>query len=266
VRTETSRVRGRASGFGTIFGDLDRPSSLAGLDARGTVVLYTVPPPGEGTTDPRIRAFLAALGPRLPNRLVYIGTTGVYGDCAGAWVTEERPVQPQTGRARRRWDAESALGVWSTLSGVPVTVLRVAGIYGPGRLPVDRLRKGLPVLTEAESPFSNRIHVDDLARACVAAARRSGPSEVFNVSDGRPGTMTGYFRAVADRLGLPRPPEVSKAEAPLALAPSLLSFLEESRRIDAGKMRRDLLPDLLYPDLDAGLASCLSEEKGGGNG
>jgi len=261
VRSASALVRASRAGAEVVAGDLDQPSSLTGLDGRGTVVLYTVPPPKQGTDDPRIRAFLAALETRFPSRLVYLSTTGVYGDCSGDWVTEMRPARPRTERARRRWSAEQALRSWSEFSGVPVTVLRVAGIYGPGRLPLERIRRGLPVLREAESPFSNRIHVDDLARACLAAASGDGPGGVYNASDGRPGTLTGFLRAVADRYGLPPPPEVSRKDAGAALTPELLSFLEESRRIDASKLRRDLLPDLLYPDLEAGLAACLAEER-----
>lgn len=263
ARSDMAGGRARRAGSEVVLGDLDQPLSLTGLDARGTVVLYTVPPPRPGTEDPRIRAFLSVLGDRVPSRLVYISTTGVYGDCAGEWVSEARPPRPRTERALRRWSAESTLRSWSAISGVPVAVLRVAGIYGPGRLPAERIRRGLPVLRESESPFTNRIHVDDLARACRAAAMEEGPGGIYNASDGRPGTLTGYLRAVADLYGLPPPPEVSREEAGAALTPELLSFLVESRRIDASKLRRDLLPDLLYPDLEAGLAACLAEEREG---
>jgi nucleoside-diphosphate-sugar epimerase len=199
--------------------------------------------------------FLAGIAAdRLPQRLVYISTTGVYGDCGGAWITEAQPVNPRTPRGKRRLAAENALRAWSVQTSVPVVILRVPGIYGPSRLPADRIRKGLPVLREEDAPYSNRIHADDLARVCVAAMQRGTPGAVYNVADNQPTTMSHYFNRIADTLGLPRPPAVSMSEAREQLTAAMLSFMEESRRIDNRKMREDLGVELLYPDLESGLA------------
>ena len=130
------------------------------------------------------------------------------------------------------------------------------GIYGPGKLPLERLRKGLPVLREAEAPYTNRIHADDLATICVAALDSDHHNTVYNVSDGHPSTMTDYFFRVADAAGLPRPPVVSREEAQQVLSAGMLSFLQDSRRMSNQKLLRDLRVTLRYPDLDTGLQSC----------
>lgn len=249
-------------GIRAVRGDLDRPESLAGLPAAPEVLHYFAPPPAAGTGDPRLAALLAALDPTaLPRRLVYIGTSGVYGDCRGAWVDEDSPLNPRTDRARRRLDAERQLREFGERFGVPCAILRVPGIYGPGRLPVERIRRGLPVLDERESPYSNRIHADDLAAACRAAARLGRAGRAYNISDGHPTTMTDYFNRVADLYGLPRPPAVSLDEARRALSSELLSFLEESRRLDNRRMREELGVEPRYPDLARGLPACLEAER-----
>ena len=257
ARSGDSARRLRAAGIAPIMGDLDVPSSLAGLPLKDTVVYYFAPPPGKGVTDPRMEAFVSVLvPPELPARVVLISTTGVYGDCRGEWVTEERLPNPQADRAKRRLAAETVLRSWSKTSGVSIVILRVPGIYGSGRLPEERLRAGEPVLREEESPFSNRIHADDLARVCVAAARCRRPSAVYNVSDGHPTTMTDFFWRVADRLGIPRPPALTQEEARRRLGEGMLSYLAESKRIDNRRMLEELGVELKYPDLAAGLSSC----------
>jgi nucleoside-diphosphate-sugar epimerase len=250
-------------GIATTAGDLDRPETLAGLPTRGTTVCYLAPPPGGGFTDPRVRAFCAAAGAGLePTKVVYVSTSGVYGDCGDLPVTEETPVNPQTARARRRVDAETTLLAWGAERGVAVVILRVTGIYGPGRLPLERLRRGHPVLRPEEAPVTNRIHADDLARVCLAAADKGVAGEIFNVSDGHPGTMTEYFNAVADALGLPRPPQVSWEEAQQVMEPLMLTYFQERRRLDNRKMRERLGIELRYPTLTEGLRATLGEEKG----
>jgi nucleoside-diphosphate-sugar epimerase len=249
-------------GITLVEGDLDAPESLAGLPTADALVYYFAPPPPRGTTDPRVHAFLAALDEaRPPRRIVYISTSGVYGDRQGAWVDETAPADPQTDRARRRLDAENALRAWGREHGVAVVVLRVGGIYGPGRLPRERLAEGRPVLREAECGYTNRIHTDDLAEVCIAAAERGEADALYNASDGKPGTMTGYFNAVADRLGLPRPPAISMAEAQERLSPAMLSYLTESRRLDNRRMREELGVRLRYPELASGLEQAASEEE-----
>jgi nucleoside-diphosphate-sugar epimerase len=248
----------RALGIESVCGDLDDPQSLAGLDVAGQGVYYFAPPPAAGVHDSRMGAFLAAVRPRSPRRIVYISTTGVYGDCQGEWVDETRAPNPGADRARRRLDAENQLRAFATRTACEVVILRVPGIYGPERLPLERLRKGLPLLREEEAPWSNRVHVDDLVAACLAAMDRGRAGAVYNVSDGHPSTMTDYFRRVAEALGLPRPPEVSRAEAGDRIDAGMLGYLAESKRIDNRRMREELGVVPRYPTLAEGLPACVS--------
>lgn len=260
VRNAAGAERLRAFGIEPVTGDLDDPDTLTALPMVGRRLYYFAPPPGGGPRDTRLRNLCAAVGADMaPAKVVYISTSGVYGDCGGEWVTEETPVNAQTSRARRRLDAETVLGQWGERLAVPVVILRVTGIYGPGRLPLARLRQGHPVLNEAESPPTNRIHADDLATVCVAAAERAAGGEIFNVSDGRPGTMTQYFNAAADLLGLPRPPEVSMEKARQVMTPMMLSYLTETRRMDNRKMLERLGVTLRYPDLQSGLKDVIAQ-------
>jgi nucleoside-diphosphate-sugar epimerase len=257
VHSETSARRLRAAGIQPITADLDMPASLHNLPAKGALIYYFAPPPGKGVTDPRMETFVSILdssGP--PTRVVLISTTGVYGDCRGEWVTEDRPPNPQADRAKRRLAAETMLRRWSEKSGVPIVILRVPGIYGRGYLPEERLRAREPVLREEESPFSNRIHADDLARTCFIAGHHDRPGIIYNVSDGHPTTMTDFFYRVADLLGIPRPPAITLEQARRQLGEGMLSYLVESKRIDNRRLREELGVKLMYPDLAAGLPSC----------
>lgn len=255
ARSPESARRLAECGIGTVMGDLDLPASLDALPGGMDALYHCAPPPAEGEDDPRTANLLTALDRAgLPKKLVYIGTSGVYGDCGGDWVTEERPPLPRSERGKRRAAAEARLVAWAGARGVDWAILRVPGIYGPGRLPLERIRRGVPVVREDESPWSNRIHADDLAAVCVLAARRG--RGWYNVSDGHPSTMTDYFWRVADFAGLPRPPAISMEEARRVLGPGILSFLEESKRLDNGKMLRELGATVRYPNLDSGLAAC----------
>lgn len=241
--------------------DLDDPASLKGLPVKDALVYYFVPPPSRGQTDPRMGHFLTALdSDRLPSRIVAISTSGVYGDRQGARVDETTPPQPQTDRARRRLDAEDQLRQFGRQHHVAVIILRVGGIYGPGRLPVERLRKQVPMVPTHQAPLTNRIHADDLATVCLAAGRRGRADAIYNVSDGCHSNMTEYFNTVADFLGLPRPPVISLEQAEQTLSPGMLSYLHESRRMDNSKMIRELGVKFRYPELRQGLAACLEPE------
>lgn len=232
--------------------DLDAPAAHPpACDA----VYWCAPPPAEGETDSRLRGLL----PRLPppsQGLLYISTSAVYGDCQGRWIDEAEPLKPGTARGRRRLDAELALRAWSARSGVRSVVLRVPGIYGPGRLPVDRLRRGEPVLRESEAPYTNRVHADDLADACLLALARGEAGAAYNVGDGAPTSMSDYLLRCARLLGLPEPGRIALAEAPAHFSPMLRSFLEESKRLKVERLRA-LGWTPRYPDLEAGLPSCL---------
>ncbi len=236
--------------------DLDSDPLPAGSTERQQI-FYLAPPPAEGVRDTRIRQFLDALpSSGQPRRIVYVSTTGVYGDCHGAWVDESCPVDPQVDRARRRWDAEQQLRAWRERSGGELVILRVAGIYGPGKLPLERLRRGVPMVKQEDAPWTNRIHADDLVSVCIAAMQRGGDGEVYNACDGSPGNMTDYFNRVADAAGLPRPPVIGMADARRELSAGLLSYLAESRRLSNHKLVRELGVELRYPKLSDGLAAC----------
>jgi nucleoside-diphosphate-sugar epimerase len=254
ARSADSAAKLQAAGITPQPGDLDDPASLNRLDLGGSTLYYFAPPPASGALDSRMRHFVTALDPAAPPRqIIYISTSGVYGDNRGEWVTEEDPVNPQAERARRRVDAERVVTGWCTAHQVSLTILRVAGIYGPDKLPVKRLQQGTPVLREEECGYTNRIHVEDLVTICVAAAGQGRGVAIYNVSDGHPGTMTGYFNAVADALRLPRPPAITLAQAQQQLTPAMLSYLTESRRLDNHKLLIELGITLRYPDLAAGL-------------
>jgi len=256
VRSAESAARLAREGHHAAAIDLDQtPPDLSG-DWDQARIYYLAPPPPKGNEDPRMRRVLAALSPDRPHRIVYISTTGVYGDCNGEWVDETRPPNPQVDRARRRADAERQLLEWRAAGRGEVVILRVAGIYGPGKLPLARLQQQVPMIGEADAPWTNRIHIDDLVQVCEAAMTRGKDGEAYNVSDGQPGNMRDYFDRVAATYGLPRPPLISLEEARRTLSPGMLSYLGESRRLDNGKMRRELGVELRYPDLASGLAAC----------
>lgn len=261
VRSERSATLQTAQGIQTIRADLDDPATLTALPTAGALLYYFAPPPLSGECDPRMKNFLHAISHQaLPARVVLISTSGVYGDCQGAWVNEERVPQPDSERARRRLDAEQQLRAWGVRHAVGTVILRVPGIYGPGRLPEKRLRAREPVLHEAQSPWSNRVHIMDLVRACLAAGERGQVGAVYNISDGNPSTMTDYFNCVADALGLERPPQISLAQARVELSAGMQSYLAESKRLDNRRMREELGVVPQYPDLRSGLMTCLEDD------
>ncbi|MDQ6629895.1 MAG: NAD-dependent epimerase/dehydratase family protein, partial [Pseudomonadota bacterium] len=220
-------------------------------------VLHLAPPAAAGVRDERTKHLLQALArsPRL-RRLVYASTSGVYGDCGGARVDETRPLRPGTDRARRRVDAEQRVLCFGRRRGVAVSVLRLPGIYALGRIggdPRERLARGSAVLRAADDVFTNHIHADDLARACVAALSRGLRQRAVNICDDTVLRMGDYFDLAADLLDLPRPPRLSRADAALQLSPMQMSFMSESRRLDNGRMKRELRLVLQHPTVDSGL-------------
>ena len=253
-------VRGRdadlaALGVTQIVGDLDRPASLHRLAGLADAVLHSAPPPDNGDEDPRTRRLIAALRRRsLPRCLVYISTSGVYGDCQGAPVFETRPVEPRTGRAARRVAAERELRRFGAASSCRVAILRAPGIYAADRLPLERLRRGMPVFAANEDSYTNHIHAEDLGRACMAALGRGRANRIYHASDDSDLPMGEWFDKLADAFGLPRPPRLSRAAAQGAVSPTLLSFMNESRRLDNGRLKRELRLRLRYPTVDAGIA------------
>ncbi len=254
ARSEASAQAQHAQGVEPLAGDLDKPDTLHRLTLGGDWLYYFAPPSSADAGDARMAAFVSALEgmSELPERILYISTSGVYGDRAGDWVSESDPINPQTARARRRADAEQHLARWGETHDVPVVRLRVGGIYAEGRLPLERLQRGEPLLREADCGYTNRIHADDLARACIFALQR-GEAGVVNAADGQPGNMTQYFKAVAEAAGLPLPEEIPMDEARERLSPAMLSYLTESRRLDCSKLLNEWGFELNYPNLEAGL-------------
>ncbi|MBD3669908.1 MAG: SDR family oxidoreductase [Gammaproteobacteria bacterium] len=242
-----------ALGLQMHLADLDDPSSLAGLEVNEVEIYYFAPPSSIDEQDHRMRNFLAAIEGQQPRRFVYISTSGVYGNSQGAWVDETTPAQPSTERGKRRLDAEQVLQAYGHRHGVPVAILRVGGIYGPGRLPLRQLESARPVLTDEESGYTNRIHADDLAMICRVAMERG--EGIYNVSDGHPGTMAQYFTELARELGYPIPERITLDEAREVLPPAMLSYLEESRRLDTSRLVNELGIELRYPDLKSGIES-----------
>ena len=252
----------RSQGIRPLRGDLDDAATLRRLSGVATRVLHLAPPPGEGAggdgwwRDPRTVALARALRLRsLPASLVYASTTGVYGDCHGERVAETRAVAPATPRAQRRVNAERAVRHLGR-AGVRASVLRIPGIYAPDReggTPEARLRRGTPVLLPEDDVFTNHIHADDLARACLAALWRARPQRIYNVSDDSELKMGDYFDLAADLYGLPRPPRVSRSAARDQLPVMLLSFMNESRRLHNRRLLQELGVRLRYPTVADGL-------------
>ena len=223
-------------------------------------VLYTVPPSPGFESDVRLERLLEELSPA-PSRFVYISTTGVYGDRAGAEVDELAPPNPQTGRARLRIAAEQVLQSWRTRHHVDIVILRVPGIYGPGRLGIERLREGMPVIAETDANPGNRIHVDDLVACCIAALSNDAPAGIYNVGDGDLRTSTWFMSEVARQCQLEAPAEISMADAEREFSPMRMSFLRESRRINTNKMRDVLGVTPQYQNPEEGIRASLEENQ-----
>ena len=247
----------RLAGILPLLGNLDDPATLRRLSGGATRVLHLAPPQAEGWEDHRTRALAHVLQRRsAPTVLVYGSTSGVYGDCAGALVSEARPARADTPRARRRSDAERVVRFLARTSTVRSSILRIPGIYAPDRVggtPRARLEKGTPVLRREDDVFTNHIHADDLARACVAALWRGRAQRVYNVNDDSRLRMGDYFDLAADLYGLPRPPRVARGTAERELPLMLLGFMSESRQLDNRRMKQELRVVLRYPTVHTGL-------------
>jgi nucleoside-diphosphate-sugar epimerase len=248
-----------SAGFTAVACALDNPAGISLPDVGGSIIHYFVPPPGGGTVDTRARNFCAALASSPPPaKIVYMSATSVYGETGGGFVTETSPTEPLSAMGKRRLDAESVFREYGAGAAVPVIILRVSGIYGPGRLPLMQISQGQPLLREEEAGPSNRIHADDLARICLAAGEKGEDGDIFNVSDGHPCSMTTYFNACADALGFPRQPQVTLEEARQMMSPLMFSYASESRVVDNSRMLERLGITLRYPTLAEGLKASVS--------
>jgi nucleoside-diphosphate-sugar epimerase len=255
VRTPERAETCRKLGVMPVRGDLANCATLFRIAGLADTVFHFAPPPNHGQFDRHTRNLIAALSGNanlqrpgmLPQRLIYISTTGVYGDCGGLQIDETRRRNPQTERAVRRVDAETALRAWGRRNGVVVSILRAPGIYAADRLPIERLQRGAPTLAAADDVYTNHIHADDLAGAALRAARRGLPNRLYNVVDYSDLRMGDYFDLVADRFNLPHPPRVNRLEARANIGAAMLSFMNESRRIRNARLTGELRFRLQYP-------------------
>lgn len=263
LRDPARHAKWRARGAIPLAGDLDDRAGLARIAGLADAVLHFAPPAsgksplppfGEGgqggftAADTRTRNLLAALSlGTLPKRLIYISTSGVYGDCGGATVSETRPIHPQTVRGQLRADAERQIREWARRNQVSASILRVPGIYAADRLPLERLRSGTPAILAEEDSYTNHIHADDLARIATAALHLGKPNRVYHASDDCELKMGDYFDAVADAYKLPRPSRLPRVAIECSVSPALWSFMNESRRLLNRRMKIELRIRLRYP-------------------
>jgi nucleoside-diphosphate-sugar epimerase len=250
-RDRGSAAQWRALGAIPLLGDLDRPSSLKRLSGLADIVFHFAPPPSHTLGDPRTGNLIAALerGGSLPQRLIYISTTGVYGDCQGASIDETRPISPRTERARRRVDAEHRLRAFGARSGCQITILRAPGIYAEDRLPLTRLHQGGPIPESSEDPWTNHIHALDLARAALCAARRGRPNRVYNVVDDTRLRLGDYYDHLAQHFNLPLPKRLPMASIKQLISEVNWSFMVESRKISNARIKSEFNLSWYYPTI-----------------
>lgn len=276
IRNPAQAGRLRALGAIPVVADLDNRHSLRRIAGLADVVLHLAPPlplkksdvlspaptvRANQFADKRTRNLLAALSLSAPPcQLVYISTSGVYGDCGGARVNETRAPKPQSERSRRRADAETRIRTWAKRNGVNASILRVPGIYAGDRLPLERIRASLPAIVAEEDSYSNHIHADDLARIVVAALQNGKPNRVYHASDDGEMKMGDYLDAVADACRLRRLPRITRAKAQIILPDALLSFLNESRKLDNVRLKQELGVKLHYPTVKDFLAAIQSQK------
>jgi nucleoside-diphosphate-sugar epimerase len=259
VRSPEHAARLESDELTTLVAAFDDPGALPEFHLNGTILFYLVPPPGGGVVDSRARNFLAHIATQeKPLKIVYMSATSVYSEAGGCTVTEDSPAAPDSAMGKRRLDAEKAFLDYGAITAVPVVILRVSGIYGPGRLPLTQISQGQPLLHEDESGPSNRIHADDLAALSVAAAEKGENGEIFNISDGNPSSMTAYFNACADALRLPRQPQVTLDEARTVMSPLMFSYVSQSRIVDNRRMMERLGVTLRYTNLTVGLVASVA--------
>lgn len=259
VATETSLEKLQAKQLSATLVNFDHElTNNNDLKLSNRHVYYFIPPSQNDDQDQRIDRFLQLCQNNVPRRIVYISTSGVYGDCQGEWVDENHPTQPITARAKRRLYAEQVLQDFCAHKQCELMILRVGGIYGAERLPIKRIPE-ITVIDLAEAPFSNRIHVEDLAQVCHAAMHCLTSNEIINVADGHPTSMTDYYNQIADHAGIARPSSVPLAQAAEKLSPAMYSFINESRRLSVDKMHAILKISLQMPTLEIGLKYCFKK-------
>ncbi|PXW88335.1 nucleoside-diphosphate-sugar epimerase [Nitrosomonas sp. Nm84] len=267
-RSLDSSDRLRSHGMIPIYGNLDCPKSLERLAGIAQLVVHLAPPPNQGLYDRRTAHLLSALSKRtkthvaiLPQRLIYISTSGVYGNCDGALIDEARPVRPENDRAIRRVDAERQIRHWGKRNRISVSILRVPGIYAANRLPLTRLREGHPALLDDEDSYTNHIHADDLARIICAALRYAKPCRIYHTTDDSHLKMGEYFDLVADHFGFSHPLRITRNEAKERISPGMFSFMKESRQLNNSRMKKELHVRLVYSTVLEGIKAAKLEIK-----
>lgn len=267
TRNPAHRAEARARGAHTMAIDLDARRAVDRLAGLALKTIYLAPPPpAGGIDDPRLGHLIAACSPVLraaggPARWVLISTSGVYGDCKGARIDETHPVAPTTVRARRRLAAEARVRRSVREGFVRAAILRVPGIYGHDRLPVERLRRGVPGLIPEDDVYTNHIHADDLANVAWLALFRGRPGRTVNVVDDSQLTTGDWFDRVAAACGLQRPTRLSREALAEQVSPTMLSFLSESRQLSNRRLKNELRVRLRWPHVDQALAEVAADRR-----
>jgi len=232
--------------FGGEAGNAQLVAALAGT----THLLHSIPPGPEG--DPVLRHYRAEIA-RLSTLdwIGYLSTVGVYGNSAGAVVDESAQPHPHSDRTRARVVSESGWLALGEEIGRPAQVFRLAGIYGPGRCALDKLRAGTARRIVKPGQVFNRIHVDDIARVLAAAIDQDGMHRIYSVSDDEPAPSQDVVAYAAELLGVPPPPEIPFTEA--GLRGMAASFWAESKRVGNARIKADLGVELMYPTYREGL-------------
>lgn len=224
--------------------------------ARADAILISAGPDAEG--DPALRDFADALAAAPARWLGYLSTTGVYGDHQGGWVDETTPLTPATRRGQQRVAAEAAWQALATAHGLPLHIFRLAGIYGPGRGPFQKLREGTARRIVKPGQVFSRIHAEDIAQTLAASIARPNPGAIYNLCDDDPAPPEAVIAHAAELLGVRVPPAEDYATA--EMTPMARSFYAESKRVANDRIKRELGVQLRHPDYRSGLKALLAAE------
>ena len=256
--SEISRTKkSRGGNIKSIQYDIDNSVNLD-LDLRGSKIIYMAPPDTSGLEDVRISKFINTIANNKITRVIYISTSGVYGNCNGETVTEENKTDPITDRAKRRVDAENKITEYGKNYDVEIVILRVPGIYGKNRLPIKRIMNREPLIKKTESRTTNLIHVEDLSRIVIRSLEiKVKNTEIINVSDGTAVKTTEYYEMIYNALGIILPKYICYEEARKTYDKKRLSFLNESRVLDTTKMEKTFPGCIKYTSLSEGIEASL---------
>ena len=224
--------------------------------ADATHLLLSAAPDDDG--DPVLAALADQIGRQRFDWVGYLSTTGVYGDHQGGWVDETTPLTPSTRRGRQRVRAEGQWRALAAEAGLPLHIFRLAGIYGPGRGPFAKVRRGTARQIVKPGQVFSRIHVEDIAQVLAASIARPDPGAVYNVCDDEPAPASEVVAFAAGLLGMDPPPAVPLAEADLS--PMARSFYADNRRVRNDRIKKELGVELRYPTFREGLRACLAAE------